>query len=104
VTGVEPGVPSASLRFTLDPAAPNPSATTTSFRFSTAQPVEADAAVYDASGRRVRAVSSGLLSGEGVLTWDGRSEAGERAPAGIYFLRVRVAGETHVRRFVRMRS
>ena len=104
VTGVEPGVPSASLRFTLDPAAPNPSATTTSFRFSTAQPVEADAAVYDASGRRVRAVSSGLLGGEGVLTWDGRSEAGERAPAGVYFLRVRVAGETHVRRFVRMRS
>jgi hypothetical protein len=104
VTGVEPGVPSASLRFTLEPAAPNPSAATTSFRFSTAQPVEADAAVYDATGRRVRAVSSGLLSGEGVLRWDGRSEAGERAPAGIYFLRVRVAGETHVRRFVRMRS
>lgn len=104
ITGVEPVAPGASLDFRLDAAAPNPSASTTIFRFSTARPVIAEANVYDASGRRVRGLPGGWISGTGALTWDGLAEGGERAPAGVYFLRVRVEGESHVRRFVRMRS
>jgi len=102
-TGVEPFTKPASLNFTLNTATPNPSAGVTTFAYSVVHPVQAEAAVYDASGRRVRGLPSGLFGGAGVLTWDGRSENGERSPAGIYFLRVRVADETHVQRFVRMR-
>ena len=104
VTGVEPTGPAAAIDFRLDPAAPNPSSATTTFRFAAKQPVTADAAVYDASGRRVRGLSSGLLAGSGSLSWDGRAANGEAAPAGVYFLRVHVEGQTLVRRFVRMRS
>jgi hypothetical protein len=103
-TGVgDPTPQSSSLRFTLDGAAPNPSAGSASFRFSTSRPVDVDAAVYDASGRMVRRIAAGLISGTGTFRWDGRSTANEVSPAGVYFLRVRVDGETHMRRFVRMK-
>jgi len=104
IVGVEPASPLASIDFRLDPASPNPSSTTTTFRFTTKQPVAAEAAVYDASGRRVRALSSGLLAGSGSFRWDGRAASGDTAPAGVYFLRVHVEGQMLVRRFVRMRS
>ena len=55
----------------------------------------AEVEVYDLSGRRVRklveerAVSTGARS----LAWDGRDEAAEVVPPGIYFARLRVATE-----------
>ncbi len=103
VTAVGPPLPTASLDFALEAAMPNPSASTTSFRFSAARSMDARAVVYDASGRRVRSLANGALSGTGTLTWDGRSESGDRVPAGIYFLHVDAGGEKLIRRFVRMR-
>jgi hypothetical protein len=102
--GVDPEVSAGSVDFRLDAASPNPSAATTTFRFSATRPMAAEASVYDASGRRVRGLSSGMIGGSGSLTWDGRSAAGEPAPAGMYFLRVNVEGRTLVRRFVRLGS
>ena len=104
IVGVEPAGPAADVEFRLDPAAPNPSASATTFRFSTARPASVEASIYDASGRRVRGLSNGVLAGSGALTWDGRAASGDLAPAGIYFLRVHVDGQTLVRRFVRMKS
>jgi hypothetical protein len=56
---------------------------------------EADVALYDVAGRRVRTLASGTFpSGQQLVTWDGANERGARVPAGIYFLRSRTAGET----------
>ncbi len=60
-------------------AAPNPFLTRT--RITLAAPA---AAVFDYSGRKVRALDLVL---PGVFAWDGRDETGRVVPAGIYLVR-----------------
>jgi hypothetical protein len=98
-TDVPPGL---SLGFTLNAPTPNPFQGSTSFPYALTGTQHATAAIYDALGRKVRTIASRELSGAGALTWDGRSESGSPAPRGLYFLKVDVAGQTHVRRCVRI--
>jgi hypothetical protein len=59
--------------------------------------------VHDAAGRRLFLKR---LAGQGLaerFVWDGRLPAGERAPAGIYFLHVSVDGELVVRKALLLR-
>lgn len=93
---------SPSGLFSLQAANPNPSTSSTSFRYATQRPLAVTAAIYDAAGRLVRPLANRMLSGEGVLTWDGRAESGGAAATGIYFLRIRADGQTYVRRFARL--
>ena len=70
---------------------PNPFRPSTLLRFEIAgaetQPVRLD--VYDVNGRLVRKlVDRELPPGSFETRWDGRSDAGERAAAGIYFYRL----------------
>ena len=44
--------------------------------------------------------SSPQSAGRHHLAWDGRLEEGARAPSGIYMARLRVAGNSIVRRVV----
>jgi hypothetical protein len=54
---------------------------------------EARLQVFDVTGRLVRTVASGIPDpGDYRFAWDSRDEYGERVPAGIYFVRLRVAG------------
>jgi hypothetical protein len=48
--------------------------------------------LLDASGRRVASLGGRFEAGRQQLTWDGRDAAGARLPAGLYFVRMRVAG------------
>lgn len=52
----------------------------------------ADVAIHDVAGRLLRH----LRTPGGDLVWDGRSEAGLAAPAGVYFARVHADGEAPV--------
>ncbi|MFN0150176.1 MAG: FlgD immunoglobulin-like domain containing protein [bacterium] len=48
-----------------------------------------DLSVYDVSGRRVRALASGVYAaGVRTLQWDGQDDAGRSVAAGLYFLRL----------------
>jgi hypothetical protein len=89
--------------FVLESAVPNPSMGETAFRFSTREPAALVAEVFDAAGRRVRALPSRSITGTGTLAWDGRDESGATARSGIYFLRVIANGRAYERRFVRLR-
>jgi hypothetical protein len=61
-------------------------------------------AIYDLSGRRVRGLSQGLaMPGESRVTWDLRSEAGRRVPAGIYYLRFSLGNTTRSSRIAVLR-
>jgi len=61
-------------------------------------------AIYDLSGRRVRGLSQGLaMPGESRVTWDLRSEAGERVPAGVYYLRFSLGNTTRSSRIAVVR-
>ena len=49
-------------------------------------------------GRMVRQLDSGLAAaGQHSTTWDLRLQDGERAPRGIYFLRLSAAGQMFTR-------
>jgi hypothetical protein len=63
-----------------------------------------DLAVYDAAGRRVRTLISGVVAaGEQKVTWDGRNDAGRALASGTYFARLRTAGVNEVRPLVLVR-
>ena len=56
---------------------------------------QVDVSLYDAAGRRVRTLASGVFApGFHTTTWDGRDGEGRLAPAGIYFLNLQVEGQT----------
>jgi hypothetical protein len=103
ITGVdeESGTPGA--RFSIAVAGPNPFAGGISFRYSAASPVRASMAIYDASGRRVRQLVNGMVSGTGTVRWDGTTSVGVRAPAGIYFLRAEAGSIRENRKVVLLR-
>jgi len=81
--------------------APNPvgAAAEVSFRLPVAGQVTVD--VHDVAGRRVCALVQGRLeAGPHVIAWRRASDPSGPLPAGVYFLRIRFAGETRVQRLV----
>jgi hypothetical protein len=86
-TGVEnePTTPTATV---VRAPAPNPFRISTSVVYEVNKPARLVAAVYNVSGAQVRSIVDRTVSGPGAVTWDGRLRSGERAPAGLYFLRV----------------
>ncbi|MEP7028728.1 MAG: FlgD immunoglobulin-like domain containing protein, partial [Candidatus Eisenbacteria bacterium] len=74
--------------------APNPaaggSATTIRLRAEAAGMLEV--AIRNAAGRAVRSWRLEIEAGERSLAWDGRDEAGQAAPAGVYLVRASLSG------------
>lgn len=61
-------------------------------------------ALYDLSGRRVRALlDRSLPAGTHHVEWDGRGEDGRPAPAGIFFLRLETARNAVTSKVLRLR-
>jgi flagellar hook assembly protein FlgD len=59
--------------------------------------------VFDATGRRVRQlVDADLPAGQRRLLWDGCAQNGERATAGIYFVRIRAGASEGTAKIVRL--
>jgi len=53
--------------------------------------VKAD--IFDVAGRKVASVYDGIMpAGRYAFDWDGRTDSGASAPAGIYLARVTVEG------------
>ncbi len=89
---------------TLGDGAPNPFRASTTFRYAARAATPVTVAIYDAVGRMVRPLAEQILSGPGMVTWDGRTASGTPAPAGIYFLRlVPGSGQEQVRRIALVR-
>jgi hypothetical protein len=67
-------------------------------------PTDVDVTIYDVLGRRIRTLKSvGELSDVVTLRWDGYGENSVRAPAGVYFLRVKAGEGETVRKIVLLR-
>ena len=80
----------------LAPATPNPMFSRTQLTFAMAKEGSAKLEVLDASGRRVATLADGLMpAGQRSVTWNGMDAAGNRLHAGLYFVRLRTASETH---------
>ena len=75
---------------------PSPFERSTHIRFVLSEEAtEAEARVYTVSGRLIRTLTSGTLNqGANLINWDGRDEDGDRIAGGVYFLRLKVAGDS----------
>lgn len=81
----------------LSGAAPNPIRGSGAIRFSLAAAGRARLVLYDAAGRRVRAlIDATLEAGPHAAAWDGRDDRGASVGSGIYFARL-VAGGLELR-------
>ena len=83
---------------------PNPFAASTSIRFALPREAEVRLDVLDVGGRQVRELLAGERRepGNQSVEWDGRTQRGERAASGIYFVRLRAGREQLTRRVVRI--
>jgi hypothetical protein len=101
-TGVDV-VPAAGA-WAIEPARPNPFTDALSVPLSMESAATVQAAVYTADGRRLRTLADGrFAAGSHVLAWDGRDEAGRAVAPGVYFVRVRGAGEARTAKVTRIR-
>jgi hypothetical protein len=95
-----PGGDSQSPRLTLPN--PLPPHGTMRLRLGRALPVRLD--IFSIQGRHLRTLFEGELArGEHPFHWDGRTEEGAEATAGIYCLRATIGTERIDRKFVRVR-
>ena len=95
------GAPASVSSFA--PAAPNPFQSATSLHYTVPPSTRVVAAVYNASGARVRGLANAVLSGSGSIAWDGRTQAGERAPAGVYFVHLQAGSLRDSKKVVLLR-
>jgi outer membrane protein assembly factor BamB len=97
---VEAVRPAPRPALVLGAPAPQPARGPVSIALDLAGNQPATAAVYTVDGRPVRVLATDLAPGaRHALQWDGRAAGGERAPAGVYLLRV-TAGEAAASRKV----
>ena len=91
-------------RFALDEPWPNPAASLVSFRLQAPPESRVQLDVFDAAGRRVYGWDGRAPgNGERTIEWNLRDFNGTELQSGIYFVRLRAANATAVRRFVRLR-
>lgn len=82
---------------------PNPSRSSVDLRYSLPAPSPVSIDVIDVTGRRVQEVRIARREpGEYVYRWNGRDQAGNQAPAGIYFVRLSTIHGNRVTRLVRL--
>ena len=80
---------------------PNPFNPSTEIRFS----VEAEGLIrielFDVGGERIRRLMSEIKApGQHVVVWDGRNDAGQRLPSGVYLYRIEQGSFTATRKLV----
>ena len=90
----------------IEPGYPNPSRLGDTVRFPVrvpaSGPFDVTVSVLNGAGELVRVLRiSGLGPGPGVITWDGRNDAGREVAPGVYRATVRVGGSTQVSKLVR---
>lgn len=83
--------------------APNPSTGDVLLSFTLPHASRARLSIYDVTGRLVRQVlDSDLPAGPHSVTWDGRGDAGEQVPSGVYAAKLETDGATASGKIVRI--
>jgi hypothetical protein len=80
---------------------PNPFVNTSEIQFSVARRGPVRLSIFDVSGRLIRTILDGELSGgEHTANWDGRNSAGALVTAGVYFTRLEALDATQTKKTV----
>jgi hypothetical protein len=98
------GVPPTSRLSGITSVLPNPFVGAATILVDRTQPGSVEVAVFDLGGTRVRRLGSVALSGAEprALLWDGRRDDGQKAKAGVYWVRVTWPGGSDGRRLVKL--
>ncbi len=84
-----PGDGAPAARFGVGPVLPNPAPGGTRIGFALPRQARVRLRIYDAAGRLVRTLLDGEVpAGPGSLRWNGLTDDGRQAPAGLYFTRL----------------
>ena len=85
---IETGVPDVVVSsVALSRAHPNPFGQRTTVAYSISARAHVNARIVDVAGRVVRTlIDRTVEQGEHSLVWDGRTDSGERAASGVYFV------------------
>jgi hypothetical protein len=95
------GVELLPARLEFSPINPSPSVREARMRFGLPRAAQVDLEIFDVQGRRLATVVSGIKpAGWHDVTWQGRTDAGDRAGAGLYFARFRAEGQTFKQRLI----
>jgi hypothetical protein len=82
-------VPAESHSISFAAPGPNPAAAGVTLRYTLSRDARVSLAVYDAAGRRVRALTTGVeAAGDHVIGWDRRNEGGHDVGSGLFFTRL----------------
>ena len=82
-------VPGAEILTAAVKAWPNPFNPQTTVKFTNPRAGKVNLAIYDVQGRLVRyLVNENLAAGDHSRIWDGRTNAGNPSPSGVYFARM----------------
>ena len=94
----------ARLEFRLVQVSPNPGSGPLRIAFALPHPASIEIGVFDVQGRRVASLARGVWSaGTNELEWNGQTQGGEVASAGLYFLRYQYPGGQDRRAVIRIR-
>ncbi len=97
---IEVQTPSAGM----EPATPNPAASSVTLGYSLAQPGHVSIEVFDLAGRRVvLLVNDTIAAGSHALQWNLRDSGNRPVPAGFYVARFTGGGTTATTRFMVVR-
>jgi len=103
VTGVA-GIESSPSGLVLAPIRPNPALGRAEMSYALDSPGRVDLSVFDVGGRLVRTLAGSVQSaGPHAIVWDGRTNDGSVAPAGVYFFRVATSDAGRSARLVLLR-
>lgn len=99
------GEAAAPRRLALRSVGPNPArGGQAAFALDSPSARDAEVAVFDVTGRRVRLLWRGRAeAGTLRIAWDGAGDDGRAAPAGLYFARATARGEVAEARIIRVR-
>ncbi len=83
-------------------AYPNPFNASTNIEFNISRPGEVTLDIFDISGRRVRKITDNenYDRGKHSLIWDGKNNAGETLPSGVYLVKISACGDNKSTRIV----
>jgi hypothetical protein len=94
-----------SSAIALSALGPNPAPGTARFSLSLPRAMDVDLAAYDLAGRRVATLQRGALAaGVHPIAWNGRTDRGDTAHDGVYFVRLRAGGTEIARKTVLVRG
>jgi len=95
---------SMAVSVMLRQSTPNPFNPTTVIRYSLPVAGMAQIIITDVRGRLVRRVVNGIhAAGDHAATWDAKDDGAQEVASGVYYCRLRAAGQTETMRMVLVR-